>query len=405
MIVRIEPSFAAGTAAAPPSKSMSHRFLLCAGLAEGESVIRNVAESEDVLATADCLNALGASCVLRDGTAHVTGAAVTEPGAPAVLPCRESGSTLRFFIPVSLLAEREVTFTGKGRLMQRPLGVYEDICRKQGITYEKAEDHLRIRGRLRFGEYRLPGNVSSQFISGLLFALPLLPGDSTLRLLPPVESRPYIDMTLQALSSFGVSAAWREENALFVPGGQTYRAGEVIVEGDHSNAAFLQALSLCGGKVQVTGLDKHSLQGDRVFPAYLERLRQGPAKLDIADCPDLGPVLFAAAALAHGGTFTGTDRLKLKDSDRGRAMQTELAKFGVTQRAGANEMTVVNEGMHAPDAPLFGHNDHRVVMALSVLAVRTGGEITGAEAVNKSFPDFFAQLERLGVKLSYGLDQ
>ena len=250
-----------------------------------------------------------------------------------------------------------------------------------------------MRGRLPAGEYVVPGNVSSQFVSGLLFALPLLDDDSTIKLLPPVESRSYIDLTLAALAEFGVKAEWTDETTLAVKGGQTYFPHDAAVEGDWSNAAPFLSLG-----VPVTGLDEGSLQGDRRVAGFLSELDRGCAEIDLSDAPDLAPVLFAHAALRHGGKFTGTRRLALKESDRGRAMKTELAKCGVAVGIRENEITV-GRGAKKPTEPLFGHNDHRIVMAAAVLLSRLGGTVEGIEAVAKSFPDFFKQLQSVNIKV------
>ena len=214
----IRPGPARGAIEAPPSKSMAHRMLIGAGLARGASIVRNLDRSEDILATVDCLTALGAAIEWDGRTARVTGCDPRQ-AAPAALPCRESGSTLRFMIPLCLLSGQPARLTGSATLMGRPLSVYEDICRAQRLRFERRDGALLLAGRLAPGEYAVPGGVSSQFVSGLLFALPLLSGDSRICLLPPVESRPYIDMTLQALASFGVRAEWTDECALRIPGG------------------------------------------------------------------------------------------------------------------------------------------------------------------------------------------
>lgn len=396
MTVTIRPSSPSGSAAAPPSKSMAHRALICAGLSRsGESAVHGVAPSQDVLATLNCLAALGAEYSYEEETVRFSrGAEVFAPPAHAVLSCRECGSTLRFFIPLALLSSRELRMTGSETLLNRPLGVYQDICMAQGLRLKKRADELRLQGPLSPGEYRIPGDISSQFVSGLLFALPLLGSDSVLRILPPVESRPYIDMTRAVLRAFGVEADWKDATGMLIPGGQTYRPRVITVEGDWSNAAFFLALG-----VPVTGLEPESLQGDKVCVAYFRALDQAKAELDISDCPDLGPVLFAYAAARHGGRFTGTRRLRLKESDRAAAMRAELIKFGVSVEIGENTVTV-GCGMHPPSEALDGHNDHRIVMALSVLCTKTGGTIRGAEAVNKSFPDFFERLKALKIDLS-----
>ena len=394
----IQPGSARGSVAAPPSKSMAHRLLICAGLADGVSVIRNVDRSEDILATADCLTALGASLEWEGSTVRIRGCDPRKSG-PAVLRCRESGSTLRFMVPLCLLSGSAMRLEGSRTLLSRPLSVYEDLCREQELTLLREDGGLAVKGCLVPGEYAAPGDISSQFITGLLFALPLLSGDSRIRLIPPVESRSYLSLTLQALHDAGVDVSWADENTLFIPGGAAYRPLDTEVEGDYSNAAFFEALNCAGGNVTVTGLRPDSLQGDRVYRDFFPRLAAGNAGLDLADCPDLAPVLFAAAALGRGASFTGTRRLRFKESDRGAAMAQELAKFGVQLISEENRITVPAAALRAPSEPLDSHNDHRIAMALSLLCTRTGGEIRGAEAVRKSFPDYWDRLRSLGIEI------
>ncbi|MBR1535230.1 MAG: 3-phosphoshikimate 1-carboxyvinyltransferase [Ruminococcus sp.] len=405
MRVTIHPSKVHGTITAPPSKSMAHRLLICAGLSGGESVVRNLAFSKDVEATIACLKALGAQIELDGNTAYIKGVDVRQPlDNTAVLPCNECGSTLRFLIPLCLLCGEKRVLTGSEYLLKRPLGIYEAIAEKQGLQFEKSSDRLTVSGQLHSGVYEIAGNISSQFISGLLFALPLLDGDSEIRLIPPVESKPYIDMTPSALRDFGISVA-ENGNSYFIKGGQSYHPADITVEGDYSNAAFFEALRYADSDVTVDGLRADSLQGDRVYKILFKKIKIGDAVIDIADCPDLGPILFAVAALCGGAKFTGTRRLRIKESDRAAAMQAELKKLGIRMTVGENDATVHSGALHAPSEPLDGHNDHRIVMALSVLLTVTGGTITGAQAVSKSFPDYFDRLKDLGVDLIYGMDQ
>ena len=399
MKIRIEKGIARGTVCAPPSKSMAHRLLICAGLSDGECIVHGISDSEDMLATMDCLRALGMKCEKEGDTVRVSGIDIRKAAAPKQLNCRESGSTLRFFIPIALMTEKEAVLTGSGRLLERPLSVYEELFRQRGITFCKTEREIRICGSLKSGDFELDGNVSSQFATGILFALPLLEGDSRITLRPPVESRSYINMTLSALKLFGVEAGWQEENVLYIKGNQRYHAEEVFVEGDYSNAAFFEALNLLGGQVIIKNLRKDSLQGDRVYEELFEALKRPGAELDLSDCPDLGPVLFATAAAKQGGKFTGTSRLKIKESNRGEAMAEELRKFGVTAEVLENEVIVSGQGLREPKEVLDGHNDHRIVMSEAVLLTQTGGVIDGAEAVSKSFPDFFEKLASLGIEV------
>ena len=383
-----------GTVKAPPSKSMAHRALICAGLAEGKSVIDNIAASEDILATIDCLRALGAE-INYDTEAMRAEVKGTDPASrgEASLHCRESGSTLRFMLPLCALSDDPAALTGSRRLMERPLTIYEDIFRSEGIDLDRSGSSIRVKGRLTGGDFGMPGDISSQFVSGLLFTLPLCKEDGLIRLEGKIESRPYIDMTIKALNDFGIEVGWKNETDLAVPGSQRYKANDTTIEGDWSNAANLLALGL-----EVTGVDPDSLQGDRVCREYFGQLDEGRAELDIADCPDLGPVLMAYAALNHGATLLGTRRLRFKESDRGNVMREELAKCGVDVKMSKDSITV-GCGVKAPSQMLSGHNDHRIVMALAAICARTGGSIEGAEAVSKSFPDYFDKLEGLGIEI------
>lgn len=420
----IEKSTARGRILAPPSKSYGHRALIAAGLAEGKSCIQGVLDSEDISATLDCVRLLGAEvepqgsqCMINGTGFHALlekaekreripgnlgdadaskAAAAEELFSPLLVPCRESGSTLRFFLPVFLLLDRPVEFQGYGRLMERPMGIYEEICQRQGLFFQKSEAGIKVRGSLKAGDFQVPGNISSQFITGLLFALPLLPEDSRIQLIEPVESRSYIRMTIQALNAFGIEIK-EEGNLLSIRGNQRYQAGTYTVEGDYSNAAFLDGLGLLGGQVQVDGLAENSLQGDKIYRTYFRMLKEGKGPIDLQDCPDLGPVLMAMAAAFGGGHFIGTSRLKIKESDRGTVMAEELAKFGIAVSCKENEIIVKKGELHAPKEILQGHNDHRIVMSLSVLATRTGGVIEEAECVKKSYPGFFEDLKKLGI--------
>lgn len=403
MDVTIRPGTARGTVKAPPSKSYAHRLLICAALADGESAIEGIADSEDMRATLGCVSALGREYGLIGGSAVIYRREKDIREAP-VFPCRESGSTLRFFIPISLALCGGGTFTGTERLMQRGIGVYEELLGGKGIEIKKDAGSVSLHGGLRPGEYTLRGDVSSQFVSGLLFALPLLDGDSVIRVLPPVESRAYIDITIAALRAFGVEIEEAEKNTFHIKGGQSCAARSARVEGDWSNAAALLAFNALGGEVMVTGLNDDSLQGDRVCAEYLRRLEEPGAELELSGCPDLGPVLFAAAAAKHGARFTGTRRLRIKESDRAQAMADELIKFGIRTEIKENSVTIFPGKLRAPREKLSAHNDHRIAMALSLLASITGGTIEGAECEKKSYPDFFGTLEELGLEISYGTD-
>ena len=401
MRVTIKPSKAKGTVLVPPSKSMAHRALICAALSTDSSV-HNIAYSKDIAATVDCLRKLGA-CMEQDDACIKTGGlnpfALSEE---TQLFCDESGSTLRFFIPLCMLSDRKVTLSGSDRLFERPLTIYEDICREQGILFEKTKNSVTVCGKLKGGNYFVPGDVSSQFISGLLFALPLLEDDSVLTVTGKFESASYIDLTVSMLSEFGIVID-RNENVFHIKGGQKYQNNTYTVEGDCSNAAFLDGFNLMGGEVVLDGLKNDTLQGDRVYNQMFRSLQNGEKHFDLSDCPDLGPVMFAMAAYFGGAVFSGTARLRIKESDRAAAMAEELTKFGIVTEVQDNTVVVHGGTLTAPYEVLHGHNDHRIVMALSLLCSITGGTIDDAQAVSKSFPDFFEKIASLGINVEFAV--
>jgi len=391
-----EPSIAKGELNAPPSKSLAHRSLICAALSKGTSVVTNVDYSQDILATLDCIKTLGADYKIEGDKVSVTGGTLSLP-ANACFDCRESGSTLRFFIPMAMAFGKGAEFSGSKVLMTRPQSVYEELCAEKGIEFVRGEKSIKVGSGLTSGVYKLAGDISSQFITGLLFVLPLMEGDSEIQLIPPVESRPYIDLTLQAMHDFGVKVEWKDENTLVIPGGQTYKAREIAVEGDYSNAAFLDVFNTLNGNVKVGGLYDNSLQGDRVYKQMFDQLVKGCPTLDISDCPDLGPILFVTAALHNGGVFNGTKRLAIKESDRGKIMCEELAKFGVKTSQTENQIVIKSGVVLTPSETVHGHNDHRIVMSLSTMLSVTGGTVDDAHAVRKSYPGYFDDIKKLGV--------
>lgn len=389
----IESGRAVGRMDAPPSKSMAHRLLIAAALSEGQSRVSGLALSQDVAATVDCLRALGAEITIAGDTATVSGIDGGEKSA--VLHCRESGSTLRFMLPICLALGGRFTLCGSRRLFERSLGVYEDICRAQDIRFLQGVDSVTVEGRLRADRFCVRGDVSSQFISGLLFAATLMEGQSVIHLTTALESRPYVALTISALADFGVNVA--DDGDYTVSGGRP-TATDCRVEGDYSNAAFFEALTALGGDVTVDNLLPDSLQGDKVYRRHFDAICRGGAEIDLTDCPDLGPILFALAAAKGGARFTGTRRLRIKESDRVAVMAEELCKFGITVTADENSAVIGGE-LSAPSGVLCGHNDHRIVMALATLCTLTGGQIEGAEAVSKSLPDYFERLQKLGIKV------
>ena len=398
MNVRIMKSRAVGQIAAPPSKSMAHRLLIAAAMCDGISRIDGISSCEDVLATIDCLSALGVKIEYIGDCATVHGCDLLHARAEQPLSCRESGSTLRFLIPIAMLSGSTAIFTGTKKLISRPQSVYEKLSAELGLFFEKSESSITVRGPLSAGEYRVRGDVSSQFITGLLFALSALRQESRIIITTRLESRSYIELTRAAMAAFGVLTVWEDENTLYIDGKGGYTARDIAVEGDWSGAAFIDVFNHIGGSVKLTGLDTESLQGDRAYRELFSLISEGHPTINIDDTPDLGPILFTLAAMKHGATFTGTRRLKIKESDRALVMQSELAKFGANITVEENQVTVLPAVLHEPRESLCGHNDHRVVMSLAVIASVYGGAIEGCEAVSKSYPDFFKDIKKLGIQ-------
>ena len=423
MDAKLYVSHIGGSIAVPPSKSAAHRAVLSAALATGTSHIHNIEYSDDIRATIDAVAQLGAKIIREEDSLTMQGcgdgfATVTRP-----VFCKESGSTLRFLIPVFSLTAQKIRFTGAPRLFARPQEIYRALFEKQHLRFEQGPEGITIFGRLLPGIFTLPGDVSSQFISGILFAAPLLESDSTIQVLPPFESKSYVGLTIDALSRFGVrveESPGTEGKTIFkVAAPQHYRPCDLSVEGDYSQAAFPAVLGCLTGGVTVTGLRPESRQGDKVI---LDILRRCGAKfsaeadgtlrfersllhgveIDLSDCPDLGPMLIAMGCFCSGTTvIRNAGRLRIKESDRIEAMRCELAKMGGRVSAAGDTVTIDGCALHAPSEPLEGHNDHRIVMSLAVAALGAGlpAEIRGAQAVAKSWPGFFDAMKKLGAKV------
>ena len=404
MNITITPRLLKGSITPPPSKSQSHRVLIAAALAEDVSMLRNVALSQDIEATIRCLEALGASFRWEGETLAVTGLAgqAAPQGELPLLDCGESGSTLRFLIPIALALRGGGRFTGRGRLMERPQGPYFDLFREKGISFEQKDGVLTVSGRLEPGTFSLPGNVSSQFITGLLYALPLLSGESEILLTTPLESRGYVDMTLDALERFGVRVEWGDCGRFSIPGGQTFQARDLAVEADWSNAAFWYAAIGLGSQLELDGLNAFSSQGDmRIVPYYLKMRGKGPVELDVSQCPDLVPALAAQAALRGEGLTTrlvNAARLRMKESDRLATVTEVLNALGADVEEHDDHLVIRGKDALPGGVTVSGHNDHRIAMMAAVAATGCGAPvtITGAECVRKSYPNFWDDYEALG---------
>ncbi len=384
MNLTITPVKLSGTVTPPPSKSQAHRLLICAALAGEGSVIHNLADSQDIRATRRCLAEL-----------------TTDRRTLPELDCGESGSTLRFLIPIALALRGGGVFTGQGRLMERPQKPYFDLFDEKGIRYERKDNVLTVEGRLTPGEYRLPGNVSSQFFTGLLLALPLLDGPSAIIPTTPLESEGYIGMTLDAMHEFGIDIATTRSLPphYLISGGQKYQSAEAAVEGDWSQAAFWYAANCLGCTADVQGVSQYSTQGDRVIESCcLELSQPGDTEIDMSGCPDLAPPVAAAAAVRRGTTrLVNAGRLRIKESDRLAAITAALNALGARVTEHPDSLTIYGRDSLA-GGTVDCCNDHRIAMMAAIAATRCREQVTllGAECVAKSYPDFWEHYRMLG---------
>jgi 3-phosphoshikimate 1-carboxyvinyltransferase len=410
--------FPKGVVTPPPSKSLSHRAVICAALADGESVIENLGCSDDIEATLSCVKILLGAGFEPGGAFGRDGQGKSSEGEGVPVGCGESGSTLRFMLPVAALGSRRVVFSGKGRLFARPLDIYEGIFRAAGATYEQGAGRVAVKGPLRSGEYVVPGDVSSQFVSGLLLALPLLDGDSSIRLSSPLESSGYVDMTIDVMRRFGVEV-WREGPLYLVKGGQRYRPARYRVEADYSQAAFFLVSAALGRGVEVSGLDSESIQGDRAILSVLGdagaeilwkegavSVRAGklsPLTVDAREIPDLVPPIAVLCCFCDGTSrIANAGRLRLKESDRLHALAAELGGLGARVKEGVDYLEITgSESLAGGDADACG--DHRIAMALAVAAIRCKGRVrlSGWRSVAKSYPGFWRDFEGDGSGIRY----
>ena len=402
MDIQITPKKLSGAVTPPPSKSQAHRLLIAAALAEGTSTLHNIARSQDIEATLRCVTALGGSWTeTSPGTLTVTGIGGRRfsGGELPRLDCGESGSTLRFFIPIALAVAGGGIFTGHGRLMERPQGPYFQLFDKKGIFYEQKDGVLTVRGALTPGEYVLPGNVSSQFFTGLLFALPLLDGVSAVVSSTEIESQAYITMTLEAMRQAGVPVAERPGLRSFEVLHAAYHPFAATVEADWSQAAFWYAANFLDSRVEIRDLNPDSGQGDKVVSElYWQLARPGDAEIDVSGCPDLLPPLAVMAAVRSGTTrFVNAARLRIKESDRLSTITAALTALGAEVHEEPDRLIIVGKPS-LPGGTVDCANDHRIAMMAAIAATGCTGPVTvlGAECVQKSYPDFWEAYNTLG---------
>lgn len=423
--IKVYPKTLQGEVNIPPSKSLAHRAIICAALGEGSTIVDNIDLSDDMIATIQGMRALGAIINEKGNYLEITGLnseqAKNNRDFERVIDCNESGSTLRFIIPIALIHEGATRFIGRGNLGKRPLKIYYDIFEEQNIEYTPSDDKLDlvVKGTLKSGEFKVKGNVSSQFITGLMFALPLLDGDSKIVITTELESKGYIDLTLSVLKDFGIEVENKNYKEFIIKGNQSYKSTLYRVEGDYSQGAFFLCADALGSKVVVNDLKEDSLQGDREVIDILKKLGAGigvnkngivayekllrGTVIDGAQCPDIIPVLAGVASLSKGRTeFINIGRLRIKECDRISAVAQELNKLGAKVTEKEDGLIIEGVSEFKGGCEVWSHKDHRIAMMLSIMATKCRFPIVikDYECVSKSYPNFFRDYASLGGEAS-----
>ena len=438
MDIKIKPSKLSGNVVIPPSKSFAHRALICAALSEGKSIVRNIELSDDIRATLEALEELGATSKIENMSIEIEGIQIMNNDVHDInnnihnmnnnmhiINCNESGSTLRFMIPIAAALGYRCRFEMSGNLGKRPLDVYYDIFDKNGIKYKRGENYLEIDGNLNAGEYDIPGNISSQFITGMLFALSMLEEDSLLKITDKIESKSYIDITLQCLKDFGIEIENNNYRKFRIKGNQKYKCrkekqgyNKYTVEGDFSQGAFFLCADAIGNDVNIKGLRRDSIQGDKATLEILERMgceriynecsdikmkvnSLNSTVIDATDCPDIIPVLSVCAAFANGTTeIINAKRLRIKECDRLSAINEELSKLGASIEEKEDSLIIHGNGNKKlkGGCEVWSHKDHRICMMLSIASTICEEDIIikDAECISKSYPRFFEDFEKIG---------
>lgn len=418
--VKLIPNELHGDISIPPSKSMCHRAIICAGLANGRCYLENIEYSDDINATINAMRAFGVSINKQENSNNKDSFEVigTEKIdiVNNVIDCCESGSTIRFLIPISRVSKDKVTFVGKGKLVERPLDIYYNIFDEQEVIYSNDDGKLplSIKGGLKPAIYRMKGNISSQFITGLLFALPLLEGDSKIIITTELESKGYVDLTLDMLNQYGIDIINNDYKEFVVKGNQVYKPNDYTVEGDFSQAAFWIVAGIFSGDIECKGLKFDSLQGDKVILDIVKKMgadinlsnddiivnksRTKGITIDASQCPDLVPILAVLGALSDGTTeIINAARLRIKESDRLKAITTELTKLGADIEE-LEDGLIIRGKEYLCGGEVDSWNDHRIAMALAIASIKCKEPviINNSSAVNKSYPRFFSDFSKLG---------
>ena len=410
----IKPSKLKGDVLIPPSKSVSHRAIICASLCDNksESIIKNVIMSEDMKATINAMEALGVKINVEadfDDRYKLTIIREKEFVESAIIDCNESGSTLRFLIPIALVLANKSEFTGSGRLVERPLDTYYRIFDEQSINYsnDNGKLPLRVEGKLKSSNFNIEGDISSQFISGLLFSLPLLDNDSKITITSELESKGYVDLTIDMLNKFGVNVVNNNYEEFIIKGSSEYKATNYEVEADYSQGAFFLVARAIGNDVNSMGLNEESIQGDRKIVDIINEIKKSDSNefiIDASQIPDLVPILAVLSSLLNGKTvhITNAKRLRIKESDRLNAITTQLNLLGADLTELEDGIIIKGKEMLKGGATVNSFNDHRIAMSLAIAATRCEKEIVleGYEAVKKSYPSFWRDYQALGGQIS-----
>ncbi len=416
MKVKFEPSFLKGELKVPPSKSLLHRAIICASLSHGTSIIKNINYSKDILATIEAFKNAGINIEEKEKKLIITSNGKLNLRVN-VIDCNESGSTLRFLIPLFSSLETNIIFTGKESLMKRPLFVYKNIYEKHDCSFILDENRLSITGSLKSGEFNIPGNISSQFISGLLFYLPTLNEKSKINIIGDLESRDYIDMTIDMLKKFGVHI-YKIDNSYIIPGQQYYKARNIEIESDFSQMAFFAVAGIISGNITCKNINLKSLQGDKEIikiianskgnityqenNVIIKKSETSGLSVDVSQCPDLGPILGVLLSLSKGkSVLYNAKRLVMKESNRLEATYVTLKKLGVNCNI-ENDSLIINGTNQFLGGEFDSFNDHRIAMMIAIASLRAKDPIilNNAEAINKSYPAFYEDFKSLGGKMT-----
>ena len=418
MNVLINPGRLSGSVIIPPSKSQSHRAIIAASLSKGKSVLNNVVMSEDVLATIKAMEKLGVKIVTNNHQLIIHGISRINVADDNFVDCNESGSTIRFLIPLLSLSKQKIVLTGKPGLFKRPMSIYEQLFKDRGLLFQQNEKSIIINGALPAGNYQIPGNVSSQFVSGLLFALPLQKEDSIIEITGELESKEYIEMTIDILKRFGITITV-QNNQYIIPGNQKYKATNMIIEGDFSQMAFYAVAGLLSGDLTCKNMANDSIQPDKRILEYIEKMNGYftwshsdivfhysntiGTNIDVSQCPDIAPILSILAALSTGkSVIENATRLKYKESNRLNSTYETLKQMNVNVEM--TDSSLIIEGQPTVDGGVFdSYGDHRIVMSIAIAAIRANHPvlIKNAEAVNKSYPNFFQDYQNLGGNVTF----